>query len=314
MTTSNEACSSDEWQSSLSTTVAMSTTVATSTESIIPTPSPNSNCPNQEDYSPCVCTNFTGPKFDVSCDGVTLEEIMKVFIRNTPTEFNVFTVVTNETTIPNNLMHSSWTYEVALNCMNGELDLIEPGAFNSSRNFMVKLDMINCSIGRVDFVFLTSFQVLGALVFRNCSGLFTSWLSLPPLSSLTSLTLVGLTQSKENISLPNNTNHIASFTMINSDLNESSTNALMDLLASSFKKTMHYVTLSGNKIHAIPPQLNLFQELRQLKVYNNPLRVLEPYALVVTSSFFQANLENCELEVVQPRFISGTFSICLSLL
>lgn len=321
VTTSTEACSSTEWQTTQSlissskasqtepsSLTSLPTTLATSTRSTVPTPSPNSKCPYQEDYSPCVCKkeeqggNSDDAIYDVSCEGASLEEIIQVFNRTTPTDFNHFTVVTNETTIPNHLMQSSWAIEVALNCMNGELEQIEPDAFNSSRHSMVKLEMIDCSIGKVDFVF--SF----VMVFRNCSGLFSSWFSLPRLHYLTSLTLEGITESNETISFPSNLRKIVSFNVTNSDLNESTINSLMYWLASSFGGILGYVTLSGNQMHALPPLFanNSFPELIRLTVNNNPLQILESNTLIVTSYFTEANFENCELEVLRPRFISGT--------
>lgn len=112
---------------SSSSTSLTATSVISTNRSTIPTLPRNADCPNEEDYSPCVCVPNGELYYNLVCDNVSMEETNQVFSRTTPAEFISFKITTDDKTIPNDLMHLSQAREIALNCMSGDFETLKLG-------------------------------------------------------------------------------------------------------------------------------------------------------------------------------------------
>ena len=175
------------------------------------------NCPNYEDYSPCVCPyiKWLGNEYMLSCHGFPADQIKTALLqRKTPADFGQLyvsvtpTVLINSTfvAIPEDFFgNHRCTYMLAifsdLNLQFHKSRLtVNPGAFRASRNSVICFLIWDFDLTDLKFSFLIGFNNLKDLNITesHLPGLL-DFPSLPNLEQLSIIDCTGLNMLSINI-------------------------------------------------------------------------------------------------------------------
>ena len=170
-------------------------------------------CPNEEDYSPCICSSSSGD-IVITCDEIPLNQVQIMFNQTSPADIYQLKLTVNSLDI-SGIPYSFLVNKRYSKCDDMELPIfknnftqlsgyrferiniycptsndqfllkVDQDAFRSSQNYTKWFQIHYCEMQRFDFTFMTGFDQLTSFSLRTSSNIHLgSWASFPLLPKL----------------------------------------------------------------------------------------------------------------------------------
>lgn len=269
------------------------------------------NCPNQEDFSNCTCSNGN----EINCDRIPIDKIAQIFMGASTFQEPVFFSLTFEPTdisIPDDLMGAEkFASQLNFKCPSNTYKVqISKNAFRSSQNYTTALRINSCNFEFINFVFLTSFNFLSTIHFKDGVGLQFSLQSLPnPLPNLRELLLDAPTSFNKIINFPVLSSGLRNF-IVEGGIEDGALSRFLDWVSISSNSTLKILVLRNNNgLTKVPSQIAKFTTLQTIDLLGNQITTIPSNAM----SFFVPNssisLSRNAIHTIEPyTFSEGLLS------
>lgn len=222
--------------------------------------------------------------------------------------------------IPSNIIgrNHRFTRIIHIACTRNRGDIsvtklrVDRDAFSFTRNVtrIVKIDY--CDLSDLDLNFLTGFNNLEQLAFEFTANLhmFTSFLSLPQLPSLSALSVSGVSSGfDELVGFPKLMKGLEAFQLSNltsEKVNTASIHGMMNWLAVSSTDTLKKLVIQDVNSREIPPLLSSFRRLETLIIEKDKIPVIRSTALTAFSApVVILSLYNNGINHIEPGAFRG---------
>lgn len=276
------------------------------------TVSGQANCPNRENYQPCVCSrNLLNGNIILTCDSIPLTQVQDIFQRTKPFDWDQINLILpkEENSIPDNILVNHRATSVDLQCASPELTIItvNPNAFQSSSSFLASVEIALCDLSQLDWSFLTGFQGFRQIQLTNSTGVDRiAWETLP-LDTLDSLWVRGTQGVNEWTNLPN-LNGLVSLILNNVQLVDATADRFVSWAFDSFSSTLKGMLLEFNQLTRIPTLVASFPNLNTFSVLQSDVTVVNEGALTLGApSVVLVDLSGNSIERIQPDAFKGIY-------
>lgn len=275
------------------------------------------------DYFPC--SYYNG---DVLCDKVPLEEVQKVFRKNSIPILNLAQLILKpfiltETFVPEDILgrkralNLKIQYPILQGIMNESLSLqVDPNAFRFTKSYTKKffLNHIDCTL--LDLNFLKGFDKLTTVHFTNVWNIQFCLPSLPPLPSLSMMEIEYCSGLDKFYEFPMLTNGLKAFVIrgFENDISEriftdKTVGRILEWVLLSSSDTLEELGIENStQVTQVPRQLSSFKTLRWLWIYSNNITTIKKGAFIFTAPVYILDIkENGIKEIEQGAFEGMNF-------
>ena len=274
------------------------------------------NCPSNDDYSPCTCFGGDSIFPSITCNQVPISAVVIAFAQaiavNVPLRFTL-TPSPTDIFLPDNIMGTNKFAEtISIRCPTATYKLqVSPNAFRSSMMYTTSFFINACDLSAIDMSFLTSFNNLTYLSFITSTNvqyaLETLSYSLPSLCSLNFYNTKGLNQT---VKLPPVlANGLNDIDMGFSGLDDEAANRILDWVVKSSNATLTTIYLDKNHLTKIPSQIPEIKMLNFLDISSNQIVSVLSGALSFTAPVTRISLKDNNISTIQPYSFQGINTI-----
>lgn len=277
-------------------------------------------CPNEDDYSPCICTATLW----LMCDNISLEMVRQIFKgkngNSGPLSIETFKlkIPPKDKHVPANLLteHFVWS-DIDLKCFDKGKEQkisIDPEAFSSSRNFTKILNISFCDISELNFSFLRGFDKLWKLSLYSVTNVhLADWKSLP-VNDLPGQFDFNLKNSKgfdKWTELPQPMKGIKYCDLSGNEMGDIAMGRILKWIVDSPSvDTLNHLIMTNNALTQIPLQINSFPNLRLLNLDDNVLinATIRSGSLKFSYSIRvvrEVHFASCGISTVEPGAFQG---------
>lgn len=277
-------------------------------------------CPNQHDYSPCVCYKGTikGTEelyYGVICDRLPLADVKEAFSKFGPAEIGVINLNLPETDdfVPEDVLAGGkqvvYIQVVGPNEKKDFQVKIHPEAFRSNADYTEAFYMSGMDFSRMDFEFLQGFDLVDFIKLFNINNFEKAdWSTLPILAKLTRIEIghcSGLNDWTTNFP-PAMTNGVLNeINLTGNYLTDSGIQRLLEWVYQSAKKTLKVLNLSNNGLTKVPKRIANFETLERLDLSYNKLHTVAAGSLAFKAPVSRLWLYNAEINTIEPGAFKG---------
>ena len=230
------------------------------------------DCPNDEDYSPCSCARRFDGVVSITCEEIPLAEVRAVFDKNTGFDLHDLLLYpqSSELIITANVLGLKHriTNNLRLYCpyFNGDYQLrIDPDAFASSKNSLQMMTTYHCDLARFNFDFLTGFDELNRIdIYYSTSVQLAGWATMPPLPGLLNLGIVESGNLNAWISFPNLVKGLDFVYLLDDGITDATMERILDWVLLSSRNSLTGLSVNQNALTRVPPQVASFSQLNLL--------------------------------------------------
>ena len=268
------------------------------------------SCP--EDYAPCTCTvSYEG--IQVSCNEVSVQEIVNIFNRTTARDLYTFNVQWTRTTlesvvIPADLLGGSRAQVIGVNCPSKVTPRVplrmDDNAFHSSRDYSVAFLTFYCDWSQqLHLQFLSGFNLLSILEI----GLATDLQAIGTLPTLPALTKLHVMDSTGLVEFPDLAPAVLQVLFLNGNqMDDAMTARLLDSIFSTQTIRLFTLRLNSNRLTKIPTQqLTSFSELSNLYLDDNYIPTIETGSLTFPFPVTTLSLTAASISTIEPGSFQG---------
>ena len=189
--------------------------------------------------------------------------------------------------------------------------IIDPLAFQNSRNFTQAIRIQNCDAKALNFSFLEGFQKLDNLIFLSVFNLDLA--DFPLLPSLQCFIIAQSTRVMQPHEIPLLATGLTRILLISNGIDDICMDQMLQpILASPTAETLKYLNIEGNDLKRIPRQIASFKNLIGLYLGWNPKMagIFRSGSINFSSSLEDLWLDSNGIDVIKPGAIQGfCFSI-----
>ena len=290
-------------------TVTFSSTITTTT--LTPStsgPSTTEGPDCSEDFSPCFCQKDGFNVIRVECTDASIDEILSAFKQTTTNKLiRLFvTIPAEETpTVPNNLLGTNQAELIHLTCSSNSNLIVNENAFVFSSPVATFVQIENCQIDELNFLFLAGFQSLTDLSITRSTFPITLD-SLPILPSLHALTISGCPDFKQ-WTAPNDISTVRELRLDDNLLGETNLETILNyFLASNIE--IEDLSVNNNSLTNVPEIAFSFSNLHSLSISSNTVPVLTSGSLDFSGPQVDyVGLENLSLNTIEVDAFKGIY-------
>ena len=261
-----------------------------------------------EDFSPCSCQQEEGNLVTVECNQVAFEDVLTAFERTNTNQLIRFSLnISPDDTpsIPKNLLGTNQADQIYINCpsrSDSHLQ-IDENAFVYSSPVASAVQIENCQIDELNFLFLAGFQSLTDLSITH-STFPVTFETLPLLPSLRALTISGCTNFQNWIA-PNDISSVRELRLDDNLLGEENLATILSyFLASNIE--IEGLFIDSNSLTSVPDIAFSFENLHSLSISGNTIPVLPSGSLIFNvPEVFYLGLENLSLDTIESDAFQG---------
>ena len=263
-----------------------------------------------EDFSPCTCQQDEANIIDVECDQVSFEEIKAAFQSTTTNKLIRFSLTISQEETPNipaNLLGTNQADQISISCPSRSDSrlLIDENAFVFSSPVATIVQIENCQIDELNFLFLAGFQSLYELAITYSTFPITLD-SLPLLPSLHILTISGCTDFQDWIA-PSDISSLRELQLNDDLLGETNLEIILNHFL-MFNIDLRGLSLNNNSLTRVPEIAFSFENLHRFSLNGNTIQVLLSGSLIFTApAVVYLGLENLSLDTIEIDAIQGKF-------
>jgi hypothetical protein len=301
-TTSTELTTSTVTVTSTITSTAETQTTISSTTTEV------SGC--SEDFSPCTCEKEGGNVIRVECIDASFDEIQSAFSSTSTNKLiRLYVTIPAEETpnVPDNLLGINQAEEIYLTCSSDSHLLVSENAFVYSSPVATAVQIENCQINELNFLFLAGFQSLTDLSITR-STFPVTFDTLPLLPSLHTLTISGCTDFQNWIA-PNDISSVRKLRLDDDLLGEANLETILNYFLMS-NIDIEGLFLDNNSLTGVPNIAFSFENLNSLSISGNTIPVLPSGSLIFNvPEVLYLGLENLSLDTIENDALQGKLDI-----
>lgn len=262
-----------------------------------------------------------------------MADVREVFSRTVPTpdnelEWLQLTPPSSDTIIPADVLSTRRFKSVSIYCPTKDYHLvIDPDAFRSTRNFTTYLSIDSCNLAQLDFSFLTGFDQLADLDIFKSTNLHLSWSNLPPLHSLTLLTIDPTSRLNDWVDFPTLSRGLTKVEIALSEddgFQDEGVNRFLTWALKSSTETLRTLKIyaPSGSLEQMPRQLSFFTKLDYLDVSNPAgfpypfwpsdsflgLKTVPTGSLAFTAPVRFVRVCSGQVSTIEPGAFKGNFS------
>ena len=306
--TSSTASTTTSTESTTSTVTVTSTITSTEkTESTISsTTTEGTGC--SEDFSPCTCEKEGKNAIRVECIDASFDDIKSAFSTSTNKLIRLYVTIPPEETpnVPDNLLGTNQAEEIYLTCSSNADShlLVSENAFVYSSPVATAVQIENCQIDELNFLFLAGFQSLTDLSITH-STFPVTFDTLPLLPSLHALSISGCTNFQNWIT-PNDISSVRELRLDDNLLGEANLGTILNYFLMS-NIDIEDLSLNNNSLSRVPDIAFSFENLHSLSISSNNISVLSSGSLAFSAPQVDyVGLENLSLDIIEEGAFEGS--------
>lgn len=268
-----------------------------------------------ENFAPCTCTPFEDNVINVECDRVPLSEIKAMFnatyIGSSESIRFFLTLPESDDgtslTIPADLLGFNKAQEILIRCPSRNFELeIHPDAFRISASSAKIVEIRNCLVNHLDFLFLASYEVLNDLAVLESS--FPALNGLPLLPNLHRLTI----SSCVDFNSWNTEFYLMALQELRLEgdsLDDSSVDLILKRIMDGSETIVNTLTtlhLNNNSLTKVPNLVAEFNGLSNLKLSQNNISMITSDSLIFKApEVYYVGLEDISLNEIELGSFGG---------
>ena len=282
-----------------------------------------SQCPNNEDYSPCSCSpsGSSNDEEDVilTCGEISQVELRSIFQRTTPAKIFGLSLTAppapSTFTIEDDLLNETHiSGEIILTCSSQFIDkqpiLISQNAFQRIKNLVQSIQIRQCDLSSLDISFLEGFVNLNRLNFQNSiNHNFNDWNQFPELPNFSTLMATSVVGLNKWTKFPPNIKNLETVYLANCELDDTAVSEILRWQLDRSANTLAALQLNNNWLTEIPSEIKLFKNLKSVNLNDQQqgIKVIPSGSLSLSKSIpiTSLSLRNLRTETIEADAFAG---------
>ena len=268
------------------------------------------NCPNGQDYWPCVCFGYN----KLSCS-VHSTIVVALFEKNPAANLDILFLQSQPRTdlvIPANLMGNHTVNFLELQCSRVTNEaksklIIDQAAFYTSRHYIRQISIQECDLSNLNFIFLLEFNHLFDLIIEKATNIgLAGWSNMPSLPELSGLKITAEKSADWKGWIDNLPNMLKTLLVVQLDgtrFGDEETDRVMNWLANS--TLLQSFQMLDTSLTRIPSQISTFKSLFNLKLSCEQSIIDEVSLKNAPNSLNFVEIENCRVRRIEPGTLHG---------
>ncbi len=270
-----------------------------------------SNCPNQDDYSPCTCSG--GNPISITCSGASMSDVKDVFTKTKLVfdllQIDLRLIAADVTGIPANVLAYKRAKYLTIRCPTTDYQLkIDYDGFRNSEVDMSRVTIQYCDFSFLNLAFLEKFNSLSSLILTSNINIHRAIATLRPLPGLQSLNLYnskGLNEANWNYPSPL-VNGLTDLDCGANGLENAATIRLTNWLSlSPSTRTLKLVYFDSNSLTQVPSGIGNFLNLSSIELAYNQISRIPKGSLTFTAPVQRVNLNANQISAIAAGGFDG---------
>ena len=283
------------------------------------------NCPNREDYSPCICPykkDMEQEDILLWCPNIPPDDIKSTFKVTTPAIFKLIVISITPVggislEIPADVFVAHKVFQISILFRLDNADVyvkpylkVNEDAFRSSRNITQEIIIISFDLHWLNFSFLTDFNKLNTLYIKDCDNFHLH--NLPFLPALETINIIDCKNLSDWKNFPILINGLKRLELSGDWLSDGVIDGILEWIIKSSNETLRKLELENNCLTRIPPTLKSFSRLVRILLDHQTepgFGHLGAFTFNNASAIIELGLMGTHIKSIAPGFFQGVIVV-----